>query len=422
MTGHAAHHTHSMTASDSASPKPACILVCNCGSSSIKFAVVQPADGAQPINGIAECLGSAEASLQWRVDGGDRQQRPLAGADHAQALQAIVAVIDQANVPAPMAVGHRVVHGGDRFTASALLDAAMLQEIQAVSHLAPLHNPANLEGIAAAQAAYPQLPQVGVFDTAFHQSMPEHAYRYAVPEAWYQDHGVRRYGFHGTSHRYVAHQAAKILGQEPSSLALVTAHLGNGCSAAAVLGGQAVDTTMGLTPLEGLVMGTRSGDLDPGIIAFMAQRLQTDAETVTNALNKHSGLLGLSDGLSNDMRQLVQARDEGHAGAALAIDVFCYRLAKHIAGLAVAMGRLDALVFTGGIGENAAPIRAQVLRHLGIFAMHEDPQRNARHGSMSGSRITQDEGGIALVVPTNEELQIARETLAVVRAAQGASA
>ncbi|TVR13563.1 MAG: acetate kinase [Planctomycetota bacterium] len=411
-----------MTLAHTVPNESATILVCNCGSSSIKFAVVQPSDGTQPISGIAECLGSDNANVQWRRDEGQRQHQALAGADHGQALQAIVAIIDQAQIPAPLAVGHRVVHGGDRFTASALLDAAMLQEIQAVSHLAPLHNPANLEGIAAAQAAYPSLPQVAVFDTAFHQTMPQHAYRYAVPEAWYRDHGVRRYGFHGTSHRFVAHQAAMLLDQEPCSLALVTAHLGNGCSAAAVLGGQAVDTSMGLTPLEGLVMGTRSGDIDPGIIAFMAQRLGRSAEAITNALNKESGLLGLSDGLSNDMRQLVEARDNGHPGAALAIDVFCYRLAKHIAGLAVAMGRLDAVVFTGGIGENAVPIRSQVLSHLHLFDIQEDPQRNARHGAMSNGRISQDDGGIALVVPTNEELQIARETLAVVREAEGESA
>lgn len=404
--------------------KQAVVLVCNCGSSSIKFALVRPHGGDQPLTGIAERLGSPEALIKWQLEGDEagaatatqKHQQAIPGADHAAALTALLQILEQLPGLKPMAVGHRLVHGGERFTASALIDEQILSEVESCSHLAPLHNPANLLGVAAARAAFPALPQVGVFDTAFHQTMPPRAYRYPVPESWYAEHGVRRYGFHGTSHRFVAQAAADCLKRPLSETALITAHLGNGCSAAAIAGGVAVDTTMGLTPLEGLVMGTRSGDVDPGLFAYMAKRLNTDVEAITNILNKESGLLGLSAGLASDMRQLVSASEEGHQGAQLALDVFAYRLAKSLAGLAVALGRLDAVVFTGGIGENSAPVRAMVLDHLHILGLSVDPQRNQCHGRQSAGRISPDQPCLALVVPTNEELQIARETIEIVEA------
>jgi acetate kinase len=288
----------------------------------------------------------------------------------------------------------------------------VISGISDCARLAPLHNPANLSGIAAARAIFPQLPQVAVFDTAFHQSMPEVAWRYAVPDAWYRDHGVRRYGFHGTSHRFVAARAAELIGRPVSELKLVTAHLGNGCSACAIDGGRSVDTTMGLTPLEGLVMGTRSGDLDPGILAHLAASTGQDIAALTTVLNRDSGLLGLS-GLSNDLRTLQDAAAKGHASAELAIAVFCYRLAKHIASLTVALGRLDALVFTGGIGEHSALVRSRTLARLGFLGLVEDADANAAHGPDHG-RITRPGSAVALVVPTDEELLIARDTAALI--------
>ncbi|MCD0166766.1 acetate/propionate family kinase, partial [Deinococcus sp. 12RED42] len=285
----------------------------------------------------------------------------------------------------------------------------VLDAVRACVPLAPLHNPANIAGIEAARAAFPHLPQVAVFDTAFHQSMPEVAFRYAVPEAWYRQHGVRRYGFHGTSHAFVAAEAAQVLGRPLEDLNLVTAHLGNGCSVCAVAGGRSVDTSMGLTPLEGLVMGTRSGDVDPGLHDFIARQAGLSLSEVTAALNRESGLLGLS-GLSNDMRELEEAAARGHAGARLAVEAFVYRLAKQMAGMAVALGRVDALVFTGGIGENSAAVRGAVLARLGVLGAAVDPALNAR-AVRGESGLISPEGTLpALVINTNEELMIARQT------------
>ncbi|TVR43624.1 MAG: acetate kinase [Planctomycetota bacterium] len=391
----------------------ACVLVCNCGSSSIKFALIVSGQETQPLSGIAERLESPEARMLWTLNG-KAQQQAIPGADHAQALVALLTVLEAYPELQPMAVGHRIVHGGEHFTHSALLDDSVLAQVEACSHLAPLHNPANLLGIQAAQKAFPELPQVGVFDTAFHQSMPARAYRYPVPESWYRDHGVRRYGFHGTSHRFVGNLAQQRLGG--GDLGIVTAHLGNGCSAAAIRNQCCVDTTMGLTPLEGLVMGTRSGNVDPSIFSYMAERLHCGVDEITRILNKESGLLGLSGGLASDMRELVNAAEGGHAGAQLAIDVFCYRLAKEIAALAVACGRFDGLVFTGGIGENSRGIRAQVLQHLSLLGLSVDEERNQSNGRDSAWLITTDASLPALVIPTNEELQIARETMSVINA------
>ncbi|HTA10912.1 MAG TPA: acetate/propionate family kinase, partial [Streptosporangiaceae bacterium] len=285
--------------------------------------------------------------------------------------------------------------------------------LRSVSHLAPLHNPANLAGIEAVRAVLPELPQVAVFDTAFHQTMPPYAFRYAVPEEWYRNYGVRRYGFHGTSHRFVSERAATMLGRPLRELRLVTAHLGNGCSASAVRDGASVDTTMGLTPLEGLVMGTRSGDVDPGLLGYMAERTGMSVGKLTHALNVDSGLQGMA-GVGNDMRTVVAAAADGNERALLALEVFVYRLAKAIAALVVALERLDALVFTGGIGENSAVVRSLVLSRLGFLGLAPDAEANADHGRHTGGRVSLAGPVVALVVPTDEELMIARDTVHVI--------
>ena len=380
------------------------VLVINCGSSSLKFALIEPISSRVLAQGLAERLGAEGASLGI----GGRPSMPLPErADHAAALDEIFAALGGANVSA---VGHRVVHGGEAFSESVVIDARALGAIEACSELAPLHNPANLRGIAAARARYADVPHVAVFDTAFHQTLPPRAYLYAVPYELYEKHKIRRYGFHGTSHRFVATEAARRLGRPSADLELVTAHLGNGCSATAVRGGRSVDTTMGLTPLEGLVMGTRSGDVDPNLHEFLVDHSGKSLAEVTDLLNRKSGLLGLS-GSSNDMRTLLEASARGDARAALAIDVFCYRLAKAVLGLSAALERVDALVFTGGIGEHAAPVRARTLENLRVLGAVVDPALNAAHGAGAEGRITDGSSRLlALVVPTNEELVIARET------------
>ena len=345
-------------------------------------------------------------SAVFRADSGDPAPLPR-GAGHAEVLDQVLQALREYRV---MAVGHRVVHGGEAFSDSVVLDAASIRRIEACSELAPLHNPANLLGIAAARARFPDVPHVGVFDTAFHQTLPPKAYLYAIPYELYLRHHVRRYGFHGLSHSYVAREAALRLGKPVAELQLVTAHLGNGCSACAVRGGRSVDTTMGLTPLEGLVMGTRSGDVDPNLHEFLVEHAGLSLTEVTDLLNRKSGLLGLS-GSSNDMRTLLDARERKDERASLAIDVFCYRLAKAVLGLAAALERVDALVFTGGIGEHAAAIRAETLGALRVLGPVLDPKLNSMHGQTSNGRITTAGSRLlSLVVPTNEELVIARET------------
>jgi acetate kinase len=370
--------------------------------------------GAALFTATAESLGSADARLRI-TEPADAPAPPLRGTDHAAALEAMLEALRA--LPGLWAglgaVGHRVVHGAERFTGSQLLDDEVLAAVEDCSRLAPLHNPANLLGIRVARAALPHLPHVAVFDTAFHQTMPEQAYRYAVPEEWYRRYGVRRYGFHGTSHRFVTARAAELLERPLADLELISAHLGNGCSATAVSGGRSVDTTMGMTPLEGLVMGTRSGDLDPAIVLHLQEREGLTAAELSRSLNGASGLLGLS-GLSNDMRALLAAEDS-NPRARLAIDVFCHRLAKHLAALSTSLTRLDALIFTGGIGEHAAPVRARVAARLTGLGVRLDPVRNAAGETF----IQADDSPVAiLVVPTNEELLIARDAAAHA-AAQG---
>ncbi|KJU80729.1 propionate kinase [Ectopseudomonas oleovorans] len=387
------------------------ILVINCGSSSIKFALVNEAQETFMLSGLAERLGSPEAVLHWQ-QGEQKDSLVLPGADHRLALSHLLPVVQQAAAGELHGIGHRVVHGGEHFSGASRLDATSLQAIRQVAPLAPLHNPANLQGIEAAMKLFPELVQVAVFDTAFHQSLPEHAYRYAVPQALYAEHGVRRYGFHGTSHRYVSQKAAQMAGLPAEASSWLVAHLGNGCSTCAVENGHSRDTSMGLTPLEGLVMGTRSGDVDPNLHGHLARTLGWSLEQIDSMLNKDSGLLGLS-GLSNDMRTLEQAREQGHAGATLAIEVFCYRLAKSLAAMSCALRRLDGLIFTGGIGENSALIRSKTVNHLSLLGLQLDAQANVRCVRGVAGAIHADGHPRVLVVPTNEERQIALDTLAL---------
>ena len=387
------------------------ILVINCGSSSIKFALVNEAQETFILSGLAERLGSPEAVLHWQ-QGEHKDSLVLPGADHRLALSHLLPVVQQAAAGELHGIGHRVVHGGEHFSGASRLDAASLQAIRQVAPLAPLHNPANVQGIEAAMKLFPDLVQVAVFDTAFHQTLPEHAYRYAVPQALYAEHGVRRYGFHGTSHHYVSRKAAQMSDLAFDASSWLVAHLGNGSSTCAVENGHSRDTSMGLTPLEGLVMGTRSGDVDPNLHGHLARTLGWSLERIDTLLNKDSGLLGLS-GLSNDMRTLEQAREQGHVGATLAIEVFCYRLAKSLAAMSCALRRLDGLIFTGGIGENSALIRSKTLDHLSLLGLRLDAQANARCVRGVAGAIHADGHPRVLVVPTNEERQIALDTLAL---------
>jgi acetate kinase len=388
------------------------VLVLNCGSSSAKFAVINTT-GQELISGIAQRLGSAHASLDWKING-QKQSKDLHRADHDIALRAVVELLKENNLADQLAgVGHRVVHGGAKFSGSRALTAEVIDKIKECIPLGPLHNPPNLLGIQIAQELFPKLPQVGVFDTAFHQTMPKSAYLYAVPYEWYEEHEIRRYGFHGTSHRFVSEQAIKQLGLDPNDNGVITAHLGNGCSCAGVRNGKSVDTTMGLTPLEGVVMGTRSGSIDPAIIAHMAKALDKNAEEITDILNKRSGLLGVS-GLSNDMRTLHEAAVAGNERASLAIDMFCYRVAKAIAALAVSTGRVDAIVFTGGIGENATFVRAKVVEGLKFMGLTLDPAANLKHGKETNGRITMETRPQVVVIQTNEELMIALDTSEII--------
>ncbi len=393
------------------------VLVLNCGSSSAKFAVIDSESGKEAISGIAQRLGSEHATVDWKMDG-PKHSRDLHHADHDVALRAVVELLRVLGfVESLSAIGHRVVHGGGKFSLSTPITAEVISKIEECIPLGPLHNPPNLLGIRIAQELFPHLPQVAVFDTAFHQTMPPSAYLYAVPWEWFEKHEVRRYGFHGTSHRYVSQRTQILCGLDPTDHGIVTCHLGNGCSLAAVKNGLSVDTTMGLTPLDGVVMGTRSGSIDPSIISHMTHALGCSAQAVMDQLNKASGLLGIS-GLSNDMRALHQAAQMGHERAGLAIDKFCLSVAKGVAGMVVSLGRLDAVVFTGGIGENAAFVRERVLDLLGFLGLNVDPSLNATHGRATGGRITRSVRPQALVMPTNEELMIAMDTAEIVHGGQ----
>lgn len=389
------------------------VLVLNSGSSSLKFALIDLDTSSRVLDGIAERIGSELATLTIRTLG-DQETGPLPASSHEGALRAVLERLTRAGLHRRIeGIGHRVVHGGEEFKQSVLVDDRVEASILAAAQLAPLHNPANLEGIRAARAAFPHVPQVAVFDTAFHQTIEPHVFRYAVPESWYRSHGVRKYGFHGTSYRYVAAQLARKLGRPLSDTQLLIAHLGNGCSACAVRRGKSADTTMGFTPLPGLVMGTRSGDVDPSLVAYMAARQGVDPDAVTRELNERSGLLGVS-GLSNDMRTLLEARSEGDGKAALAIEIFCHRLASWLLALSASLERIDALVFTAGIGEHAAPIRAEVVARLWPLGTRLDSEANARHGAPTG-RISPDGSVAVWVIATDEERMIALDTRRLTR-------
>jgi acetate kinase len=388
------------------------VLVLNCGSSSVKFAVVDPATGERAVSGLGERVGTADGVVRFER-AGESVVTPVPGG-HRAVVAHLLGALTADERRRIVGVGHRVVQGGSSFTSSTLIDDEVVAVLGELVPLAPLHNLAHIAGIEAARVELPDLPHVAVFDTAFHQTMPPHAYRYAVPRLWYDDLGVRRYGFHGTSHRYVSERAAELLGRRYDDARVVTLHLGNGCSAAAVRDGRSVDTTMGLTPLEGLVMGTRSGDIDPGALGYVADQLGLGLSEVLDALNRTSGLLGLS-GLSNDMRTVVEAAEAGDADAALAVDVFCYRAAKAVGALSVPLGRVDAVVFTGGIGEHAAVVRAGVLAHLEVLGLRVDPGANAAHGRGTDGRISVPGPVAALVVPTDEERVIATDTWQLTR-------
>jgi acetate kinase len=384
------------------------VLVINCGSSSLKFALFPAGDKTPLMSGLAECLGEADSRITAKI-GEEKTTETLNGQGHGAALDVLLRVLAQHDwLDSVKAVGHRMVHGGEAFKASAVVTEAILKEIEAHNHLAPLHNPANLLGIRTALAKMPGIPQVVVFDTAFHQTMPPAAYLYALPMSYYRDQGVRRYGFHGTSHRYVAEETARMLTLNPADHGIVIAHLGNGGSATAVLNGHSVDTTMGLTPLEGLVMGTRSGDVDPGALVHLARACNLDINDLDTVLNKKSGLLGISE-LSNDMRAIEGAAAEGHDGAKKALDVFVHRLARHIGGLATSLPRLDAVVFTGGIGENSSTVRKMTVDRLKVFGIALDDAANEATIRGKSGVISKGPGPLVVVVPTNEEWMIARD-------------
>jgi acetate kinase len=391
------------------------ILVINSGSSSVKYQIIDVADGTVLTGGSLERIGEAESRLthHWQDATGGRQEitRTLAVPDHAHAFERIAAVMRESGAAGQVAldgIGHRVVHGGERFRAPTLIDRELVEALRALSALAPLHNPPNLTGIEVCLALFPQVPQVAVFDTAFHQTLPAQAYRYAVPDAWYRGHHVRRYGFHGTSHAYVARQAAAWLQQPLDSLGLITLHLGNGTSAAAIRAGQCVDTSMGFTPLEGLMMGTRSGDIDPAILVYLNRETGIDLEDLDYQLNQESGLKGICG--VNDMREAQRLAEAGDERARLAIDMYCYRIRKYIGAYYAVLGRVDALVFTAGIGEHSPTIRKQSCTGLERFGIRIDDGRNTHVAAGVHEIQAVDAPVSVLVVPTNEELEIAHQT------------
>lgn len=395
------------------------ILVINCGSSSLKFQLINSDSETVLAKGLCERIG-IDGEFTYQPEGGEKEKGPKAMPTHTEAIQYVIdALTNEAtgvvkSLDEIDAVGHRVVHGGEKFASSALITDDMLKAVAECNDLAPLHNPANLIGIAACQKLMPGTPMVGVFDTAFHQTMPKKAYMYGLPYEYYEKYGVRRYGFHGTSHSFVSKRAAEFLGKDVKNTKTIVCHLGNGSSISAVLNGESVDTSMGLTPLEGVIMGTRSGDMDPAIMEYIAKKENLDIEGVMNVLNKKSGVLGLSGNLSSDFRDLLEGSAAGNEKATLALEVFAYRVAKYIGSYMVAMNGVDNIVFTAGVGENSCPVRLMICKYLEFLGIEIDEEANNTHGeeiviSKPGSKIT------VLVIPTNEELAIARETEALVK-------
>ncbi|MGG5215957.1 MULTISPECIES: propionate kinase [Rahnella] len=389
------------------------VLVINCGSSSLKFSLIPSDSGAPVLSGLAERLGLDNASMTLKNSHGQKTTVALSEASHVCALKVLFRELAERQwLPAVKAIGHRVAHGGNEFKQSVRLTPEVIEKIRALSALAPLHNPANLTGIEAAIALLPQVPQVAVFDTAFHQTLPAAAYTYAIPLEYQQRYQVRRYGFHGTSHRYIAGEALTMLDLDPADHGILIAHLGNGSSVCAVQNGRSVDTSMGMTPLEGLVMGTRCGDLDFGAAAHIATCTGQSIDALYKMVNNQSGLLGLS-GLSSDCRTLLEARGQGDARATLAIDVMVHRLARHLGAHLTSLKRLDALIFTGGIGENSALVRELTLARLGVLGLKLDVQKNQHTCGGRTGVISLPGSPRVVVIPTNEEKMIALDAVAI---------
>ncbi len=394
------------------------VLVINCGSSSLKYQLIDSESEAVLAKGLCERIG-IDGRLVYQKTGLDKEITEAPMPTHKQAIELVInalvndktgAIKDLSEIDA---VGHRLVHGGEKFACSVVISDEVLQAVEECNDLAPLHNPANLIGVAACQEVMPNVPMVGVFDTAFHQTMPKKAYLYGLPYEYYEKYKVRRYGFHGTSHSFVSKRLAEYLGLDYQNSKLIVAHLGNGASISAVQNGKCIDTSMGLTPLEGLVMGTRSGDIDPAIMEFIAKKENLDIEGVMNVLNKKSGVQGLSR-LSSDFRDLEDGHANGNEMATNAIEVFCYRVAKYIGAYVAAMNGVDAIAFTAGIGENGPLVRQKVMEYLGYLGIAVNEETNSVHGD-EAVISTADSKVKVCVIPTNEELAIARETVALVK-------
>ncbi|MEY8198320.1 MAG: acetate kinase [Colwellia sp.] len=387
------------------------ILVINCGSSSVKFSLIKPLSGETLLSGLAECLQTFDAKITIKLNGEKQSYKLPDPFNHQTALCVLVEQLQQLDlVKNIVAIGHRVVHGGEKYSQPTLITQDVEQAINQLAKLAPLHNPANLIGIKACQQAFENLPQVAVFDTAFHQSMPEKAYIYGLPYSLYKEHGIRRYGFHGTSHYFVAKQAAKQLSKPLEQCNLISAHLGNGCSVTVIKNGESVDTSMGMTPGEGVMMGTRCGDLDAGIIFHLVDNLGYSIGNVDKLVNKESGLLGVS-GLNNDCRTLESAMlEDNNVQATLALTIFCYRIAKSIASYSASLTQLDGLIFTGGIGENSSWVRTEIVKQLALlnFSLDEEKNQKTRFGA-SGNIATKDSRA-CWVIATNEEWVIAEQS------------
>ena len=394
------------------------ILVINCGSSSLKYQLIDMENENVIAKGLCERIG-IDGRLTYQPAGGDKAVSDKAMPTHTEAIQYVIDALTDSETGVVKsldeigAVGHRVVHGGEKFANSVVITEDVLKAIEECNDLAPLHNPANLIGINACQKLMPNTPMVAVFDTAFHQTMPEKAYLYGLPYEYYEKYGVRRYGFHGTSHSFVSKHAAEFLGLDFENSKIIVAHLGNGASISAVLNGKCVDTSMGLTPLEGLVMGTRSGDMDPAIMEYIAKKENLDIAGVMNVLNKKSGVLGVSNNLSSDFRDLEDGMNNGNKFAKAAMEVFCYRVAKYIGSYVAAMNGVDAIAFTAGIGENSGTVRAMVLENLEYLGIAVDEEANKKRGEDLVISTADSKVKVA-VIPTNEELAIARETVALV--------
>ena len=395
------------------------ILVLNCGSSSIKYALYNMGDKSVMTSGGAERVGLDNAFVKVKLANGEKKQIMHDIPEHTEGVKFIFSLLTDPEIGVIKdlseinAVGHRMVHGGEKFNKSVVLTDEVLRAFEECNDLAPLHNPANLKGVNAVKELMPGLPQVGVFDTAFHQTMPAKAYMYAIPYELYQQYGVRRYGFHGTSHRYVSARVCEILGVKPEEQRIITCHIGNGGSVAAVDKGKCIDTSMGLTPLEGLMMGTRSGDIDGGAISFIQKKQNLDADGISNLLNKKSGLLGIT-GISSDMREIDAAAKNNDERAVLALDMYFYRIKKYVGAYAAAMGGVDTIVFTAGVGENQANMREEVCRNMEWMGVKLDVEKNAGIHGEEAIISTPDSKVKVVVVPTDEELMIATDTMELV--------